>query len=328
LKTSDEIRALLEAYDSTGGLRAAAALTGCDHKTVARYVALREAGHAPDRRPRRAQSLDGFLPQIEEWVHRSHGRIRADRVHEKLTAMGFTGSQRTTRRTVAEVKAAWRTEHRQVFRPWRPEPGLWLQFDWAVGPRVAGRSALLFSAWLAWSRFRVVLPVREPTLPTLLACLQTTARRIGGAPAYVLTEEEKTVTVGDVARVPVRHTDVVTAGRHCGMTIRSCLPADPQAAGGSAATVRIAAADLVPTRTDLRADYAGFVDLQAACHAFGLRINARPDRTTGRAPVELLAEEATRLRALPVAGGGRRPAASGDPRSRFAAAAVGAADDR
>lgn len=42
-------------------------------------------------------TLDEFLPKIEEWVERSNGRIRADRVHDKLTAMGFTGSERTTR---------------------------------------------------------------------------------------------------------------------------------------------------------------------------------------------------------------------------------------
>ena len=33
---------ILEAYDLTGSLRGAAALAGCDHKTVARLVAARE----------------------------------------------------------------------------------------------------------------------------------------------------------------------------------------------------------------------------------------------------------------------------------------------
>ena len=45
MKSSEEIMEILEAYDLTGGLRAAAALAGCDHKTVAHYVALRDAGH-------------------------------------------------------------------------------------------------------------------------------------------------------------------------------------------------------------------------------------------------------------------------------------------
>lgn len=40
---------ILEAFDLTGSYRAAAELAGCDHHTVAHYVALREAGRAPKR---------------------------------------------------------------------------------------------------------------------------------------------------------------------------------------------------------------------------------------------------------------------------------------
>ena len=109
---------ILEAYDLTGGLRAAAALAGCDHKTVAHYVALREAGKSPDDRLRRPTAIDPFLDKVEEWVDRSRGNIRADVVHDKLVAMGFTGSERTARRAVAAAKKAWRAGNRRVFRPW------------------------------------------------------------------------------------------------------------------------------------------------------------------------------------------------------------------
>jgi transposase len=290
---------ILEAYDLTGGFRAAAALAGCDHKTVAHYVALRDAGCSPDERPRRAMAIDPFLDKVEEWVDRSGGRIRADVVHDKLVAMGFAGSERTTRRAVAVVKKSWRFGNRRVFRPWVPEPGLWLQFDWGHGPRVAGRATLLFCAWLAWSRFRVVVPVWDRTLPSLLACLDTTLRTIGGAPTYALTDNEKTVTVEHIARVPVRHPDIVAAGRHYGMTIRTCVPADPQTKGGSEATVRVAKADLVPTEANLLDEYASFTELEQACRAFCEQVNARVHRATGRAPVDMLAEERPRLHLLP-----------------------------
>lgn len=61
--------------------------------------------------------IDVFLPKVEEWVDRSRGSIRADVVHAKLTAMGFTGSERTTRRAVAAAKKSWRSGHGRVFRP-------------------------------------------------------------------------------------------------------------------------------------------------------------------------------------------------------------------
>ena len=62
-----------------------------------------------------------------------------------------------------------------------------MQWDWGYGPRVPGpdgqpRGTLLFCAWLAWSRFRVVIPVWDRTLPTLIACLDPALRRIGGVP--------------------------------------------------------------------------------------------------------------------------------------------------
>ena len=270
MKSSEEIMEILEAYDLTGGLRAAAALAGCDHKTVAHYVALRDAGARPG-----SAACGGRWRSIGSWTRSRSGStartgtIRADVVHEKLMAMGFTGSERTTRRAVArcEEGVACRATGGCSGRGC-PEPGLWLQFDWGEGPRIGGRRTLLFCAWLAWSRFRVVLPVWDRTLPTLLGCLDATLRTIGGAPTYALTDNEKTVTVEHIARVPVRHPDIVAAGRHYGMTIRTCVPADPQSKGGTEATVRIAKADLVPTEANLLEQYATFASLQKACAAF------------------------------------------------------------
>jgi hypothetical protein len=66
---------------------------------------------------------------------------------------------RTTRRWVAESNRRWRRRHGRRTRPWIPEPGLWMQGDYGNGPMVENRSTVLFCAWLAWSRFRVVLPL-------------------------------------------------------------------------------------------------------------------------------------------------------------------------
>ena len=40
----------------------------------------------------------------------------------------------------------------------------------------------------------MVIPVWDRTLATLISCVDQTLRRIGGAPTYVLTDNEKTVT--------------------------------------------------------------------------------------------------------------------------------------
>ncbi|GGK44126.1 hypothetical protein GCM10010124_41200 [Pilimelia terevasa] len=167
MKSGREIVEILEAYDLTGSYRAAAELAGCDHHTVARYVKLRDEGRSPQERAHRARPIDEFMDKIEELVVRSGGRVRADVVHRRIASMGFTGGERTTRRAVAAVKEAFRAGRRRVFRPWIPEPGLWMQFDWGEGPRIGGRRTSLWCAWLAWSRFRVVIPTFDKTLPTI-----------------------------------------------------------------------------------------------------------------------------------------------------------------
>jgi hypothetical protein len=44
------------------------------------------------------------MPKVEELVDQSRSRIRADKVHERLVAMGFTGTEWTTRRAVSRVR--------------------------------------------------------------------------------------------------------------------------------------------------------------------------------------------------------------------------------
>ena len=71
---------ILEAYDVTGSLRGAAALAGCDHKTVAHWVGAREEAGGGLPVPSRARPrVDGFAGKIDEWVKRSRGKMRADK---------------------------------------------------------------------------------------------------------------------------------------------------------------------------------------------------------------------------------------------------------
>jgi transposase len=184
---SDQIMEILEAYDLTGSYRAAAKLVGCDHHTVRRYVELRTQGNPRPAQVVKARAIDEHLAKIEEMVENSRGRIRADKVHERLQALGFRG--------------------------------------------------------------------------------HATLRRLGGVPTYALTDNEKTVTAEHIARIAVRNPLIVDVGRHYGLAVRTCVPADPQTKGGSESTVRIAKADLVPTQANLLEQYRTFGALEVACRA-------------------------------------------------------------
>ena len=113
MKSAEEIMKILEAYDLTGSFRDAAELAGCSHHTVAAYVARRDAGQVGRAQIVRPMLIDSFLPQIEGWVQNSQGKVRADVIHERIVALGFTGGERTTRRTVAEAKAQFRAGRRR-----------------------------------------------------------------------------------------------------------------------------------------------------------------------------------------------------------------------
>ena len=243
--------------------------------------------------------LDPFCDKITEWIDKSQGRVRADVAHRRLVAMGYRGSERTTRRVVAALKADWVREHRRGYKPWLPEPGLWLQWDYGDGPEIAGVRTQLFCAWLAWSRFRVILPLSDKTLPSVISALDRCFRLIGGIPTYALTDNEKTVTDRHVARVPVRNPQIVAAAHYYGVTIATCVPADPESKGGAEATVRIAKADVVPTAANLLDDYESFDQLEAACETAMVRFNTRVHTMTGEKPVDRLEREHEFLHRVP-----------------------------
>ena len=176
---------------------------------------------------------------------------------------------------------------------------MWLQWDWGEGPRIAGRRTQLFAAWLAWSRFRVVIPAWDQQTGTLTWCLDQALRAVGGAPTYLLTDNARTVTIGHVAGIAVRHPEMVALGGHYGCTVETCVPFDPESNGGVEATVKIAKADLVPSGANLLQAYGSFTELEEACRAFCDRVNARVHRETAAAPQVRLAAERERLHPLP-----------------------------
>ncbi|MGH8997078.1 MAG: IS21 family transposase [Acidimicrobiales bacterium] len=290
---------VLEAFDLTNCYRTAAELTGVDHHTVAALVAARAAGTLGAAPPPRPSVADTFADNIDQWVDKSSGKVRADVVHDRLVAMGYSGSPRTTRRVVAHAKGAWKRRTHRVYKPWITEPGHWLQWDYGDGPMVSGLSTILFCAWLAWSRFRVIIPLADRSWPSVVAALDQTFRIIGGAPTYLLTDNEKTVTDHHIAGIPVRNRGAVDLSRYYGVTIATCVPYDPESKGGSERTVGIAKADLVPTDYNLLEDYADFSELRRSCAAVADSFNHRVHAVTRQIPAEALEVERGFLHAVP-----------------------------
>ena len=101
----------------------------------------------------------------------------------------------------------------------------------------------------------------DRTMPTLIACLDRAMQAWGGAPTYWLTDNEATVSTAHVAGIAVRNPRLLAAASHYGVTVATCVPADPESKGGSEATVRVAKADLVPTEANLLDEYGTWAEL-------------------------------------------------------------------
>lgn len=299
MKFKEQVMEILEAYDLVGTYAGAASLLGCSHHTVERHVVARDAGRPLAVRQTRTRLTEPFEAKIAEWVERSGGKIRGDKVHEKITQMGYTGAPRTTSYAVKREKTKYRARTVRVHKPWIVEPGGWIQYDFGDGPHIDGKKTVLFIAWLAWSRFRVVVPLRDRSMPSVLGALDQMFRLIGGVPTYVLSDNEKTLTSGHVARLPVRNRQIIDFGHYYSAVFHSCVPFDPATKGGVERSVAIAKGDLVPSDTNLVEEYASFGQLQAACDAFMTEVNQKPHSMTRRSPVEMLTEEQAALHEVP-----------------------------
>ena len=285
---------IVEIFDLTKSISATAQLCGVDRKTVRRLITARSSGTVSTY-PERTKVSDPFEDKIVEWIEKSSGKVRADVVHEKLTVMGYTGSERTTRRVVNELKRRYNKKEHRIYKPWVVEPGLWMRYDFAKGPKIDGAVTILFCAWMAWSRYRVVFPIPDRSLPSVIAALDRTFRLIEGIPTYVLTDNERTVSVEHIAGVAVRNSQMVSACIYYGFTLATCVPYDPESKGGSESTVRIAKADLIPGDVNLLEEYNSYQELETACESWMEMINNRVHSVTKEVPCQMLEVEKTIL---------------------------------
>ncbi|RAX45724.1 IS21 family transposase, partial [Arthrobacter sp. AQ5-05] len=267
---------------------ATAEICGVSHNTVRAFIKDRDEGRQPGRDRRTSTKAEPFTEQIEAWVKTSQGKIRGDIVHERLVNLGYTGSARTTRTVLARLKAEYRAAGARPHRPWSPEPGLWLQYDFGDGPVVDGAKTVLFCAWLAFSRFRIVFVMRDRQGPNVFSALDRAFRLLGGIPTYILTDNEKLVTIEHVAGLPVRNPQAVAFARHYSTVIHTCRPADPATKGGVEKTVDLAKADMVPTDANLLPAYDTFAQVEAACQAFMDKVNNRVHAATLEIPAQML----------------------------------------
>jgi len=217
---------ILEAFDLTGSYRDAAELAGCSAHTVAGYVQRREEGRLSSSPLRRDQMIDDYLDKLEEWMGVLARKDPADvRPRQAGRALGYEGSERTTRRVVAMAKKSYRAGRRQAVPPVGARAGHVVPVR-LVRRADGGRCA-------TWLLLRVALPgpafvsccrLTDKTIPTLISCIDTCLSTLRGR-AHLRPHRQRAHRDDrpPSPRIPVRHPELVAMGRHYGLTIATCV---------------------------------------------------------------------------------------------------------
>ena len=190
--SKEEILEILEAFDLTRSFRAAAALTGCDPITPWPTMSLLGGPAADTTGAGRAAEADRRVPGQDRGVggtlarqdprRRGARQAGCGRVH-RLGAHGAPGGG------PGEGELSARDGGGCIGRG-SPSRACGPSGTGGRARRIAGRATNLFCAWLAWCRFRVVIPTWDRTLPTVIGCLDRAMRAFGGCPTYWLTDNE------------------------------------------------------------------------------------------------------------------------------------------
>lgn len=172
---------------------------------IHRDAVMRSIGHL-GREPRNGPPpsvLDDFKPVVLQILDR-YPTLRATRVYDMLVGRGYTGSLRTLRRYVRQVRPRPKTE---VFLRLETVAGEQAQIDWGhVGKlQVPGgqRALWVFVMVLSYSRALWAELVVDLTVHSLLRSLCRAAEYFGGMPRQWLFDNAKTVVLqreGDAVR--------------------------------------------------------------------------------------------------------------------------------
>ena len=290
MKSAREKMDMIAAYTDVGSYRGAAALCGCDPKTVKRAVE-RAQGTEPQAKADRPRNTDGVRDVVAKRVEATDGRISAKRLLPEARAAGFTGSARNFRRLVAAAKAEWRREHRRGRRPGVWSPGETLIIDWgSVGP------LHVFCAVLAWSRVRFVRFAADETAPTTFAMLAECFEVIGGVPKVVLADRMGCLKGAVVMNVVVPTPDYVRFATHYKFRPDFCEGHDPESKGMVEHLVGYAKRDLVvPTDPSVEDLVAANAEAARWCE----EVNAQEHTEIAAVPALRLETERPLLHLLP-----------------------------
>ena len=233
------LRQFRKLKDSGASLAAIARETGCDYRTVKKYL---DDG-ATTLPPTRAsvahppQVIEPFKELIDEWL-RKEPLLKGTVIHQRLvTDYGFTNSYQRVKMYLAEARPRICPVAPELHRRFEVLPGSQAQVDWGdEGVRRTEHGLMKvysFHMTLSHSRDPFTCFTTSQDLVTFWACHQRAFAHFGGVPASILYDRTKTVVrrhVGSGQEVPL-HPEALAFCAHYGFAIVVAAAYRPQAKG-------------------------------------------------------------------------------------------------
>jgi transposase len=233
------LRQFRKLKDSGASLAAIARETGCDYRTVKKYL---DAG-ASALPPTRAnvvhppQVIEPFKETIDEWLRREP-RLQGTVIHQRLvTEEGFTHSYQRVKMYLAEARERVCPVAPELHRRFEVLPGSQAQVDWGdEGVRMTEHGLMKvysFHMTLSYSRDPFVCFTTSQDLVSFWDCHQRAFEHFAGVPASILYDRTKTVVrrhVGPGQEVPL-HPEALAFAAHYGFSIHVAAAYRPQTKG-------------------------------------------------------------------------------------------------
>lgn len=220
MKNLEEQMNIQHAARSGLSYRAIARGSGCDRRTVKKYVEHPERVNQPRRSAPRATLLDPFRDQLAAHLD-GDPHVRATWVYDRLVAQGYTGAYEAVKVAVRALKDE---KQRLAFVRFETEPGQQAQVDFGEfqvkQPDGTVQKRYLFSLILGYSRQLYSELLECCDLPSFLDALQRALQMLGGVPREILFDRMRNVFIRRLAGKDQFTQGLTTLAQHYGFLPR------------------------------------------------------------------------------------------------------------
>lgn len=241
------VRALKSMREAGATLADIARETGCDWRTVKKYLSV-DAPAAPPAvtgRAPAARVIDPYTAVIDAWLAKSP-RLQASVIHQRLVAEhGFGGSYQRTKMYVAGARERICPNPPELHRRFEVLPGAQAQVDWGDEGDIETEAGPVrvwsFHMTLSYSRDPFCCFSASQDLTSFWDCHRRAFTHFGGVPVSIVYDRTKTVVKKHVRRhveVPI-HPEAVAFAAHYGFAIVVAPARRPQFKGRVERQVKI-----------------------------------------------------------------------------------------